>query len=205
MKKFITALALATLAGSVQASGTAVSINFDSTLPTYFNTLTHQENGFTLTSNTPNSTLIDNNNLVRSNLGVFSGGTNSQSLFWGENDAVSTLSLAQDSGLRFDLLSFDASSLYNAAGVLTLTGTTAWGGTVQQVLNLSGTAISTYNFSGMTSLVSLDITYDGIGLSAPFDLDNINMSAVPVPAAVWLFGSGLAALIGWSRRRATIS
>ena len=31
--------------------------------------------------------------------------------------------------------------------------------------------------------------------------DNINVAAVPVPAAVWLFGSGLG-LLGWMRRRA---
>jgi len=31
--------------------------------------------------------------------------------------------------------------------------------------------------------------------------DNINVSAVPVPAAVWLFGSGLLGLVGVARRR----
>ena len=33
--------------------------------------------------------------------------------------------------------------------------------------------------------------------------DNITFSAVPVPAAVWLFGSGLLGLVGISRRRKT--
>ena len=40
----------------------------------------------------------------------------------------------------------------------------------------------------------------------PFDdgevlIDNVDLSAVPVPAAVWLFGSGLLGLIGVARRK----
>ena len=30
---------------------------------------------------------------------------------------------------------------------------------------------------------------------------NANLTVVPIPAAVWMFGSGLLALAGWSRRR----
>jgi hypothetical protein len=33
-------------------------------------------------------------------------------------------------------------------------------------------------------------------------IDNVELSAVPIPAAVWLFGSGLG-LLGWFRRRQT--
>jgi len=43
----------------------------------------------------------------------------------------------------------------------------------------------------------------GYGTSSNFaniELDSITVSAVPVPAAVWLFGSGLG-LLGWLRRR----
>ena len=32
-------------------------------------------------------------------------------------------------------------------------------------------------------------------------IDNVTVSAVPVPAAVWLFGSGLVGLIGLARRK----
>jgi hypothetical protein len=37
--------------------------------------------------------------------------------------------------------------------------------------------------------------------ASPFSVDNIRLSAVPVPAAVWLFGSGLIGLIGVARRK----
>lgn len=195
MRIFISLILLFTATGA-----NAVTIDFDDTLPTYFGLASYQEDGFTLTSNVPDGTLIDVNDVVRANLGIFSGGTSSQSLFWGENGANSVVSLANDAGKAFDLLALDASSLYNLAGQLTLTGTLAGGGTVQQVLNLSD-SLTTYNIGGMEGLASLEIAFDGATYSAPFDLDNIQMSVVPVPAAVWLFGSALAGLGGWSRRR----
>ena len=202
MKKLITLIALAT-------SGTAlagpVTMDFEDTLPTYFNLPSYSENGFTLTSDTPDSTLIDVNNIVRQNIGVFSGGTNSQTLFWGANGQTSTLGLTNDGGLRFDVLSIDASSVYNAAGVLTLTGTKyAGGGIVTEDIVLNG-SLSTYAVTNMIGITDLEISFDGATYDAPYDLDNINMNVIPIPAAVWLFGSGLLGLAGWSRRRAATS
>jgi hypothetical protein len=53
-------------------------------------------------------------------------------------------------------------------------------------------------FHWATPITSLDITTAGkaIGLS-----NYRAFSAVPVPTAVWLFGSGLAGLIGAARRK----
>jgi hypothetical protein len=198
MRKFLfTTLMIA--AGTAQAGPVAVTIDFDDTLPTYFGTTTHQEDDFTLTSNVPDGTLIDNNNLVRGGLGIFGGGNDTQSIFWGANGATSTLSLVEDTGKRFDLLSLDASSLLNLSGVLTLSGTKyAGGATVSQVLNLTGN-LSTYNITGMNGITDLAISFDGGAVQAPFDLDNIEMSVIPVPAAVWLFGSALGFVGLWKR------
>ena len=184
-------------AGAAQAAN-PVTVDFENTLPTYFGLSSYQQDGFTVTSNVPSGTLIDVNNIVRANLGIFGGGTDSQSLFWGQNGSTSTISLANDGGLRFDLLSLDASSLLNSSGVLTLTGTKYAGGTVQQNINLDGN-LTTYNISGMTGITDLAISFDGASVLAPFDLDNINMSVIPIPAAVWLFASALAGMFGWRR------
>jgi len=69
------------------------------------------------------------------------------------------------------------------------------GGTV----NLSLGSIGTGDWLNLTQLVVYDAnTFDDNYVH----IDNINVSAVPVPAAVWLFGSALAGL-GWIRRKPT--
>lgn len=44
-------------------------------------------------------------------------------------------------------------------------------------------------------------TYGGFDSSAEQGIALVRLSAVPVPAAVWLFGSGLIGLIGFARRK----
>jgi hypothetical protein len=185
------------LVGSIAVAAPVV-IDFDDTLPTYIGLETYQEDGFTLISNQPDGTLIDQNDTVRNNIGIIGGGTSSQSLFWGANGANSTISIAADSGLRFSIDSLDASSLYNAAGELTLTGTKAGGGTVSQTLTLNS-ALTSYNVTGLGLVTNLVLSFDGSVDAAPYDVDNISLNAVPVPAAVWLFASALG-MLGWLRR-----
>jgi len=61
---------------------------------------------------------------------------------------------------------------------------------------------------GMRKLIPLDIDGDGIVGAKSVYIDtghsyvfNITTTAVPVPAAAWLFGSGLLGLVGVARRR----
>ena len=57
-----------------------------------------------------------------------------------------------------------------------------------------------------SALIDLDLSLYDIergGLSGVFVSGSITPSAVPVPAAVWLFGSGLIGLVGIARRRKT--
>lgn len=188
------------VAGSA-AQAALVTVDFESTLPTYFGLASYQQDGITLTSNVPDGTLIDINNVVRGNLGVPTGGTASQTLFWGDNSQLGTISLSDDLGRQFDLLALDASAVTNAAGQITVTGTKFGGGTVSQVVSLTG-SLATYNFAAMTDLASVSISFDGTTQYAPFDMDNIQLSVIPIPAAVWMFMSALGVL-GWrSRQRA---
>ncbi len=39
------------------------------------------------------------------------------------------------------------------------------------------------------------------GINTPFTIDHIEISAIPVPAAVWLFSSGILGLTGIARRK----
>jgi len=180
------------IGGATQAA--AITVDFDSTDPTYVGLSSYQEDGFTLSSNVPEGTLIDVNDVARTNLGIFSGGTSSQSLFWGANGQFSAITITQDAGRRFALNALDASSLYNSAGQLQLIGTKVGGGTVSQTLVLNG-SLSTYAVSGMNNLSSLQIAFDGSAYAAPFDADNLQFSVVPIPAGVWLFCSALGALV----------
>lgn len=192
----IAAVLLLFVGGAAQA----IVVDFDSTPPTYFTeSAVYSEDGFTLMSNT-DSTIIDDNNLVRAALVAPGTGTNSQSMFWGENGSTSTISIVNDLGSQFDLVRLDVSSLFNAAGELTLTGTYQGGSQVSQVLTLTS-SLTTYNIAGFTNIVSLDISFDGSTYAAPYDMDNIKMNIVPVPAAIWLFVSSLG-LLGWYRKRA---
>ena len=48
---------------------------------------------------------------------------------------------------------------------------------------------------GLAGIKRVDVYFGGSGA-----LDNLTYSVVPVPAAVWLFGTALFGFIGFSRR-----
>lgn len=63
-----------------------------------------------------------------------------------------------------------------------------------------------FNFLGIDELIftsygGTDAGYGGGGVH--FAMDDFTYSPVPVPAAVWLFGSGILGLVGFSKRKIT--
>ena len=70
--------------------------------------------------------------------------------------------------------------------------------------NLEGLGIMTPG-SSSSSLTQLVLAYNDGSIDADFDdmlvRADFRVAAVPVPAAIWLFGSGLIGLIGMARRR----
>lgn len=72
-----------------------------------------------------------------------------------------------------------------------------------------------FAYNGSTSIFTLDLVNQGVQIpniliefldlgnnyNGVFQLDNIHVTPVPLPAAVWLFGSGLIGLFGFSRRK----
>lgn len=82
------------------------------------------------------------------------------------------------------------------------TGTKSDASIVNQMFTGTGSLL-TYTFSGFDNLLSVEWSQD-----SPFhQFDNINLtsgddnpSAVPIPAAAWLFGSGVLGFFGMRRR-----
>ena len=136
-----------------------------------------------------------------------SSGTNSLEAFngWGGQDSyganVSIRMNREDDG-AFAIHSLDlllagcASGGVSCNGSESISGTLAGGGAA----DLSG-AVGTGDWLNLVS-VTFAATGDGFGYGSGTiaQIDNVNVSAVPVPAAVWLFGSALAGL-GWMRRK----
>ncbi len=85
---------------------------------------------------------------------------------------------------------------------VTFTGYLSGGGTpVTQSFQLSSFGFSDFFFnSSFTNLTSLTWN-QGMVPADSYQFDNIVVSAVPIPAAVWLFGSGLLGLTGIARRK----
>jgi len=94
----------------------------------------------------------------------------------------------------------------------TLDFTSAFGG--YNFINSPHSAGPIHSFSPMEGITYLAIgappradligdlgSVTGVTNSAQFYIDGINVSAVPVPAAIWLFASSLICLIGVARRR----
>jgi hypothetical protein len=122
-----------------------------------------------------------------------------------ECDIRDLITLSHQSGAVFDLLSIDASNLtVSDVGDLLLTGMLSSGGTISTTLSLTQNVWSTFVLgAGWVNLDSVAIS----AINGPLDwdpaIDNIVVNAVPIPAAVWLFGSALAGL-GWLRRKQTV-
>lgn len=84
---------------------------------------------------------------------------------------------------------------------ITFTGTREDSTTVQQVFTIDGVIgtgpsdFEQFTFSGFSNLQSVDVSGEMISM------DNLNISAVPVPTAFWLFLSGLVGMIAVTGRR----
>ena len=104
-------------------------------------------------------------------------------------------------GSVFDLVTMDFSASFGSAPetALTITGYLQGGGTVTKSVTGAPNAWTTVSFdSSWTDLDSVVFSDGGVAVAPA--ITNIQLTAVPIPAAVWLFGSALAGL-GWLRRR----
>lgn len=112
-----------------------------------------------------------------------------------------------------DPFNFDGYAMITVAvsadDVLDFSFLSASAGALTPVDNLAGTSLEGLGImtpgSRSSSLTQLVLAYNDGSIDADFDdmlvRADFRVAAVPLPAAVWLFGSGLLGLIGMARRR----
>jgi hypothetical protein len=124
----------------------------------------------------------------------------------------SSLALTTVNGSPFNLLALDFASRASGTGdnrsarFINVIGTASSGETVSFQTSALGDNFATAwlptSFSGLTSVLFHPVVNQNSGiLNYEFILDNISVSAVPLPAAVYLFGSGLLGLGGMAIRK----
>lgn len=122
------------------------------------------------------------------------------------NYANTTMTLTKVGGGLFDFNSIDLADVYNYGNggdvqFNFLFGNSSSSQTTVTLDNLVGLQTFTFNLLGLSQVSWTPLTTQGPWLQ----LDNIvvdaSVSQVPVPAAVWLFGSGLVGLMGFKRKR----
>lgn len=100
----------------------------------------------------------------------------------------------------FDIIGFSSQGVFgDEAAFLEVTGFLEGGGTVSATLAQSYPNEMTYNLN-WTGLTRFTI---GSSLPGITIVTSVTASQVPIPAAVWLFASGLG-LLGWMTRRAKV-
>lgn len=105
------------------------------------------------------------------------------------------IEIERSDGGAFAIHSFDLFADVDPEGWTQIRGYLAAGG----IANL-GTPVGTGDWL-LLDKIEFRAEGNGFGFGyASLEIDNIVVSAVPVPAAVWLFGSALAGL-GWMRRK----
>jgi hypothetical protein len=125
----------------------------------------------------------------------------SQALHWCSGGCYddSSITLSQDGLAPFDLLSLDLGET-STSSTVNLIGSFVGGGSISTLVSVTTTMTTFLLGAGWSNLESLTID-PAYSWGPAMAVDNIAVvTAVPVPAAVWLFGSALASLC-WIRRK----
>ena len=114
-----------------------------------------------------------------------------------------SITIAAADGSLFNFLGFDydvpGNTLFDVSVVNNLNQTVNFQLNLPDLTSSSNDPLTTYDANGLFDSIKSITLYDS---GQPL-LDNFRVAAVPIPAAVWLFGSALAGL-GWIRRKHSV-
>ena len=115
----------------------------------------------------------------------------------GSSNAVLSQTLNTTAGSYYELTFTETqtSSGYQEFAVL-------WNGAQIFFNNVGNDTSNNYIFTNLLATDTQTVfSFNNRNDAAYNVLDNVSVSAVPVPAAIWLFGTGLLSLTGFSRKR----
>ena len=193
------ALVASTLVLSTNAMAVTINIDFeeiDNSAANVFSGNSLDTQGFNLTNDNSSSDAIlhwSSTNIRNADAG---------GVTFSHNYAGSTTTLTQLNGEAFDLFTIDFADINNSGTIqnITIDAVTVTGTLFSNTITLdmlSGLETFDFNWYNLASASWTETT------GAFLQLDNIAVATtvVPVPAAVWLFGSGLIGLTGIARRK----
>jgi hypothetical protein len=119
--------------------------------------------------------------------------------FYSGAEQYTLIEMAAMNGSAFNVVALDF-SIMHPSDPITIRGNFVGGGTIELVLPSYTGSINAYHLD--SSWVNLE-SVEFMSATGIATVDNIVVSSVPIPAAVWLFGSALGGL-GWMRGRKTV-
>gem|GEM_PF-1592814 len=180
--------------GTMQISGDTIFAT-----PSSFETSALNGAGTTLFSNTGSVFVVAKDGYSFSGVDILEGGTYNTTGN-GTVDVTSSIRVMDSNNILIqetnflDITDLTAAGAHSWQGALSYDLTTSmWDNTSSIQLTLNTLLYATSPDAGSTATINQTLTGSSMGMSIS--------TVVPVPAAAWLFGSGLIGLIGFARRK----
>lgn len=169
----------------------------------------YREDGYTLTApdfNWDDSTVFISSFSSFNTLSTHYTGNTALTANGGAFGFGAQIRLTKDGGGAFNLNSIELAPIFSFDDInVTFTGTRADASTITQTF-AGSSFLSTYSFIDFNDVVQVDWTNPQFRSSHQFDnivISSGNVSTVPLPAAAWLFGSGIMGFLGLRRKAST--